>query len=123
MVFEESDGSPLRIVRDLLPPWARDHELSCIGAVGDSMEPEIRAGDVLVVATTYTEAVEGQLVVVHTDDGLVVKRHQRTRDGGWEFVSTNPKYPPRRATGEDRLVGRVAWHGTRSAARGEGAEA
>ena len=116
MVFDEPEGSPVRIDRDLLPRWARNHELSCIGAVGDSMEPEIRAGDVLVVATSCTEAVHDQMVVVHTDDGLVVKRHRKARDGGWEFVSNNPKYPPRRATEEDRLVGRVAWHGPRSAA-------
>ena len=116
MVFDEPEGSPVRIDRDLLPRWARSHELSCIGAVGDSMEPEIRAGDVLVVATSCTEAVHDQMVVVHTDDGLVVKRHRKARDGGWEFVSNNPKYPPRRATEEDRLVGRVVWHGPRSAA-------
>lgn len=121
MVFDESEGSPLRIVRDLLPRWARSHELSCIGAVGDSMEPEIHAGEVLVVATSSTEAVDGQLVVVGTLDGLVVKRNRKAGDG-WELVSNNPKYPPRRATEDDRIVGRVAWHGPRSAARGEGPE-
>ena len=121
MVFDESEGSPLRIVRDLLPHWARSHELSCIGAVGDSMEPEIHAGEVLVVATSSTEAVDGQLVVVGTLDGLVVKRNRKTGDG-WELVSNNPRYPPRRATEDDRIVGRVAWHGPRSAARGEAPE-
>ena len=121
MVFDESEGSPLRIVRDLLPRWARSHDLSCIGAVGDSMEPEIRAGDVLVVATSCNEAVHDQIVVVHTDDGLVVKRNRETEDG-WELVSNNPKYPPRPATEDDRIVGRVAWHGPRAAARGESPE-
>ena len=112
MVFEEPKGSPLRIDPDRLPRWARSHTLSCIGAVGDSMEPEINAGDVLVVATSCNEAVNGQIVVVHTDDGLVVKRNRKTEDG-WELVSNNPKYPPRPATDDDRIVGRVAWHGSR----------
>ena len=50
-----------------------------------------------------------------TDDGLVVKRNRKTEDG-WELVSNNPKYPPRPADDDDRIVGRVAWHGSRSEA-------
>lgn len=117
MVSEEPRGSPLRIDPDRLPRWARSHTLSCIGAVGDSMEPEIHAGDVLVVATSCNEAVNGQIVVVHTDDGLVVERNRKTEDG-WELASDNPKYPPRPASDDDRIVGRVAWHGSRREALG-----
>lgn len=122
IVFDESEGQQIPILGTLLPWWSRSANLSCIHAQGDSMMPTIRDGDLLVVATSHTETVHDQIVVVHTDDGLVVKRNRKTEDG-WELVSDNPKYSPRAPTDDDRIVGRVAWHGSRREALGESPEA
>ena len=121
IVNEEPAGLPLHIDRDSLPRWARRHELSCIHAQGDSMTPTIQDGDLLIVATSYTEAVHDQIVVVQTADGLVVKRNRQTEDS-WELVSDNSKYPPRPTTEDDRIVGRVAWHGKLPTTLGESPE-
>ena len=121
IVFDESEGEEVPVLSSLLPRWSRSARLSCIRARGNSMAPTIQHGDLLVVAISHTEAVHNQIVVVHTLDGLVVKRNRQTEDG-WELASDNSNYPPRPTTEDDRIVGRVAWHGSEAEARGESVE-
>ncbi len=110
MVFEEEADLHIAIPRSLLPPWIRPSGLIGLRAAGDSMEPTLNDGDVILLDRRGAEPIDGQVFVIHTDDGLVVKR-LREEDEGWEMTSDNPVYPSRRSRESDRVVGRVAWSG------------
>ena len=110
MVFEEEADLHIAIPRSLLPPWIRPSGLIGLRAAGDSMEPTLNDGDVILLDRRDAEPVDGQVFVIYTDDGLLVKRLREDGDG-WELTSDNPVYPPRRSGESDRIVGRVAWSG------------
>lgn len=98
--------------RAVLPSWARAEGLICIRATGDSMEPAIHDGDLVVLDRTSAEPTDGQTFVLRTGDGLIVKRLRR-RGAVWEITSDNPRYRPRGVAAEERVIGRVAWSGPR----------
>ncbi|MDE0179119.1 MAG: hypothetical protein OXP36_11035 [Gammaproteobacteria bacterium] len=52
-------------------------------------------------------ALDGRVIVIRVEDGLVVKRLRRRRSA-WDLVSDNPIYAPRPIGAEDRIIGRVA---------------
>ena len=64
-------------------------------AWGDSMEPGIHDGDAVLVDTSTTaEQFRDGIWVLRTEDGLIVKRLQRTPEGGIIIISDNELYPP-----------------------------
>jgi DNA polymerase V len=69
------------------------HSLSTfyIRVVGDSMEPDIKAGALLIV-DKMMETKHGDIVVVRFGDELCVKEIQMTDDGMIRLVSRNPEY-------------------------------
>ena len=83
---------------------------------GNSMEPELREGDRLVVDTARTVPTAGELFVLWDDTGLVVKRIEAlTAEGTLRLASAHPDYPPYERTAEDiHVVGRVLWKITRA---------
>jgi phage repressor protein C with HTH and peptisase S24 domain len=82
-----------------------------VEVVGDSMQPTIGHGDLVMVDTFDTAGREGLFALV-VDDDLVVKRVQKI-DNGIEVISDNPAYGARRFSGDRadqvRLIGRVVW--------------
>ena len=83
MVRHEGDADPeaLRILR----------------VRGNSMEPEMREGDRLVVDTARRVPGAGELFVLWDGDGLVVKRVEPAHEPGppkLRLHSANPAYPP-----------------------------
>ena len=109
-VWDETAEMSVSVARPALASWARPERLRCARVVGRSMAPAIGAGDLVVVDSGRTEPLEGQVFVVHTDEGLVVKRLRRV-DGRWQLESDNPAHESRAVTGEDRVLGQVAWTG------------
>ena len=107
--FEESADLSIAVAAKVLPSWAREDHLTCVRAAGNSMEPTIRDGDLLVVDQDQRVGVDNQLFVVRTGEGLVVKRLRRIGDH-WNLVGDNPAHLSRPMTADDRIVGRVAWH-------------
>jgi phage repressor protein C with HTH and peptisase S24 domain len=95
-------------------------QLALITATGDSMQPTIHDGDVLLVHTVSRFEGDG-IYVLRADSGLLVKRLQRLPGGTVRVRSDNPAYEPFEVplqaleeTPVDRefsLVGRVAWAG------------
>lgn len=108
--FEESSDLSIAVAQEVLPPWARADHLTCVRAAGDSMEPTILAGDLVVVDRDRRVAVDGQLFVVCTGEELAVKRLRQVGDH-WNLISDNPSHSSRAMASNDVIVGRVAWCG------------
>ena len=83
---------------------------------GNSMEPELREGDRIVVDTARTVPAPGELFVLWDGTGLVVKRVEAlTADGRLRLASAHPDYPPyERPADEVHVVGKVLWKVTRA---------
>ncbi|TCM84820.1 peptidase S24-like protein [Rhodovulum steppense] len=93
---------------------ANPDRCSVIAASGDSMEPSIPNGALLVVDHGQTEIRHGHIMVVNVGEDLLVKRIRRRLDGLVELISDNPAYPPE-TIGRDmidqlRIVGRVVYY-------------
>ena len=71
--------------------------------MGDALQPTIDEGDVLLSDRSHTEPRSGQLFVLHTPDGLIVKRLRRT-GRRWMLISDNPAYALHLAAVNIRLL-------------------
>lgn len=91
--------------------------LVLINAIGDSMEPAIHAGDLMLVDTTVERFVADGIYVFSTGGILKIKRLHEVRGGGLAVRSDNPGYPDETYSpeeiGEIRIAGRVLWIGRR----------
>lgn len=89
-------------------------KMAVIRSKGDSMEPTINDGDVILVRLKNGEAPRDGLYVLRLDGGLFVKRLQFDL-GGVRIISDNPLYKSRDLSkaelAELDLVGRVVWAG------------
>ena len=117
VVFEESPEVSIAVSAAALASWARPGRLTCVRAAGDSMEPNIRDGDLVVVDAARTDPLDGQLFAVRTDGGVVIKRLRQNR-GRWLLASDNRAHPSQPVAEDDRILGQVAWCGPRGRGRG-----
>lgn len=92
-------GIPISAVEDILDyeevpqSWESQGEFFALKIKGDSMEPRMESGDVVIVKQ-QPDANSGDTVIVLVNgDDATCKRLQKT-DNGIMLVSTNPKYPP-----------------------------
>jgi phage repressor protein C with HTH and peptisase S24 domain len=89
----------------------RRDDLVSISATGDSMEPNIRDGDLLVVDTSVKEILNGRVYILDVNDALIVKRLSYKLDGSIVVRSDNPKYAEEIVTPSEltplRIIGEV----------------
>lgn len=87
--------------------------LRTITARGDSMEPTIRNGDLLLVDHSIDRIVDEGIYVVSFDNLVLVKRLLLgDARGALVLKSDNPSYVPQvRNAGDVRVIGRVCWYG------------
>lgn len=89
--------------------------LILIEAMGDSMEPTISHGDLLLVDTSEDRIRDNSVYVLSLNGDLIVKRIQRRLSGEIEVMSDNARYTsdliPPSQTDQLRVVGLVVWHG------------
>lgn len=82
---------------------------------GDSMEPTIRSGDVLLVDTSKDRVEDNGIYVVVSGGYVLVKRIHPRRDGSLMLISDNQTYPPEEVPVDDvdgfHVAGRVMWFG------------
>ena len=81
---------------------------SIISVMGESMEPTLPDGCVVLLDHNRRSRHKGKIFVVRTEDGLVVKRAGKDPGGRWQLVSDHPAWPPQpwaRAT----VIGEVKW--------------
>ncbi|WP_282346407.1 LexA family transcriptional regulator [Pseudomonas sp. PS01301] len=98
---------------------AKPESLMIIYADGESMWPTIDDHDVLLVDTSKTEPVDGQVFVLASNDkGAIVKRLVQSPLGSWIIRSDNEDKTEhgdlvltRSDVNEHRIIGRVIWRG------------
>ena len=82
---------------------------SIIGVMGESMEPTLPEGCVILLHRNRWQRREGRIFVVRTEEGLVVKRAGKDTDGGWQLVSDHPRWPDVPWPGDAAVIGEVRW--------------
>ena len=82
---------------------------------GDSMEPTLSHGDIVLVDTTDSGLKNDSLYVLQSRDLLLVKRIQYKTDGTVLIKSDNKMYESETISGDKMgqldVVGRVVWYG------------
>jgi phage repressor protein C with HTH and peptisase S24 domain len=91
--------------------------LALISVKGDSMEPTLSNGDLILVDTGTRRVEDNAIYVLRYNGSLMVKRVQRRRDGSLIIKSDNKIYDPEVVTETEvndlHVVGRVVWSGRR----------
>ena len=75
---------------------------------GPSMEPTLPDGCSILVDRSRRKLQPKHIYVLRNEDGLVVKRVDRNRDGWW-VISDNPAWLPVSLTEETDIIGEVRW--------------
>lgn len=100
---------PQDVVRDL---HVRTADAVIMRVRGDSMEPQICDGDMVLIDQSDTSCVDGSLIVCAFGEVLTCKRVQRLLDGV-RLCPDNPRYQPLDIRGDElsklAVVGRVRW--------------
>jgi phage repressor protein C with HTH and peptisase S24 domain len=90
-------------------------QVMLLSAVGDSMEPGIRDGDLLLIDTRENAFTEFGIYVFEARGERLVKRVQRKFDGTLYVISDNTVYQPEVISSElateIKVVGKVIWRG------------
>lgn len=89
--------------------------LVLISAIGDSNEPTIRSGDLLLIDTSIDRIEDNAFYILALADAIVVKRVQRFLSGAVTIKSDNPAYIDETLDPEEleaiNVAGRVRWIG------------
>ena len=95
--------------------WLRDQrlmadQLAVIEVQGDSMEPTLGSGDIVLLDIRPSELRDGEIYTLRRDEELLVKRLRRQSEN-WLIVSDNIAYPVEPLGSTAQVVGRVVWLG------------
>ncbi|MBF0278216.1 MAG: LexA family transcriptional repressor [SAR324 cluster bacterium] len=92
-------------------------DLALITADGDSMEPTIKNGDLLLVDLSETRVKKDSIYILRLEDLLIAKRLQSMYDGSLLIRSDNVAYKEqivqKEALENLQVLGRVIWFGRR----------
>jgi phage repressor protein C with HTH and peptisase S24 domain len=87
--------------------------LAILEAKGDSMEPTISDGALVMVDEADTRLIDGVFAFLLDGDARIKRFRKRT--DGVEIISDNPAYPPELVAGKDlkrlQIIGRTLWVG------------
>lgn len=114
-VGDEVSRDYLVFSRSSVTNWGRSTALvEAIRARGDSMEPTIQDGAIVLIDRAETTLTEGRIFAFRTPDGLRLKRFQRAIDGTVMLVSDNRElYTAERINLSDlqafEVAGRAFW--------------
>ncbi len=95
--------------------WLRDQQLSAdklavIEVQGDSMEPTLYDGDIVLLDMSPQDLRDGDVYTLRRGEDLLVKRLRRQGDL-WLIVSDNLAFPVEVMDDSIAIVGRVVWLG------------
>ena len=116
-VYDESQTAVYPISEFLLKSLgASVTDTDIIFASGDSMLPEIKDGDALMVDKSKKDIIDGQIYIIRSNGQLLCKRLQKIPPQKIKIVSDNPKYDPYYIDFSNVIdfdfdvVGRVLWY-------------
>lgn len=97
---------------------AKAQDLCLIRVSGDSMEPTLRAGDVILIDHRACRPDREGIYIMRVGEMLLVKRLQALPGGKIRVTSDNPAFDPWTLGPEEfgadvQVVGRVVWSGRR----------
>lgn len=115
--FETESGvkNSLPFERSLIQHLGAVSEMVLMDVVGDSMEPNIKAGDAVMIDRSQTDVVAGGIYAVGIDDTIMVKRLEK-HPGKLVLISDNSAYGAvfiDHGNENVRVLGRVVWLGRR----------
>lgn len=91
--------------------------LALINVMGDSMEPTLSDGDLILIDLSTRRVQDNAVYVLQFNGSLLVKRIQRKLDGSVIVKGDNALYEPEmvgsEAVGSLNVIGRVVWCGRR----------
>lgn len=91
----------------------RPNKLYVVEVSGNSMEPTLCSGDVVLIDTGQCEVMSDGVFVLQDGEDAYVKRLQRLPGGTINAISDNAKLPNFVLTEATRIIGRVVWRGGR----------
>ena len=117
MVFDERQTAYYPISKQLFRQiGASQNDTNIIFATGDSMNPEIKDGDALMVDCSKKDVVDGQIYVIRYDGQLLCKRLQKVPPCSVKVISDNSKYDAycidfsKEIDFDFEVIGRVMWY-------------
>ena len=88
-------------------------EMVLMDIIGNSMEPELRDGDTVLVDQSQTDLLPGALYALAIQDTLLIKRIEQRQADTIALISTNPEYKEMVLRGDEldtmRILGRILW--------------
>lgn len=115
----DGDEGVVSFSRDLVERELRADPANLLALIaeGNSMEPEFKGGDQILVDTRRTSLAQPGAFCLWEDDGHVIKFIERVPESdppAVRVISANNIYEPRVRLLEDiRIIGRVCWFGRR----------
>lgn len=109
---EEGNGKPIFFRQDWFTSHGfRPENLFAVRISGQSMEPRLWEGDLVVINTSSSTPTDGEPFALNYEGELVIK--QLRRDAGeWWACSDNPdqqRYAPKRCTEDVKIIGMVVY--------------
>lgn len=95
-VFYDPEVSPIQIGINLIKNFfkvSHPKNLKTFSASGDSMNPIIEHGDLILVDTGDVEYTNGGVFLLTIDNCWFIKRLRKKITGELDIISDNPKYP------------------------------
>lgn len=86
-------------------------QLYALKVMGDSMEPNLWADDLVVINSADATPKDGEVFVANYEGEVVIKRLMRDA-GEWWLTSDNPRHKPKRCDEHAELIGRVIYRQT-----------
>lgn len=88
----EEQGSLLSLNTSLFP-FAQNCNCTAVEIIGDSMEPDYRSGDYIIVTPVNGDRRDDGVYAIRVDGMLKVKQLQFKLDGSIDIISINKNYP------------------------------
>lgn len=106
IVLDEAEITPVKLGKAIISSIlkvSKPEYLKTFKASGDSMEPIIEDGDILLVDTNRTDYQNGGVFLITINNDWYVKRLRKRLSGELDIISDNGKYPMETFTPETQI--------------------